>query len=261
MVHVIATCPDGEEMVVLVEKSMVRKATSPPKPLKQYTYTVTRETIDSHYQDGDIEILGTYETLAAANRVARNNMTEEWGEHCFDDFEVEVVDGMVRVDAVFLEGERMAVRIEKTEVEKYSMARKAVAQNRVAEARRHIEVYHVVRETIDYHNDPHGGAQNTTINGTYVSLEKANEAAGRDLDYDWDRDFFEEYNEMVKEGMVTINTTCPEGERINVYVKRGSLTTDHAEMAGLVEEIVADMEDELDDELEDGESEDGSEEE
>lgn len=256
MVHVIATCPDGEEMVVLVEKSRV-KATPPPKIAKQCTYTVTRESIGPYYPGGDVEVLGTYETLDDANEVARNDLTEGWGDSYFEDLEVEEVDGMVRVDAMCPDGERVAVRIEKNLVKKSDMAKEAAARKPVDETPRLIMVYHVIYEMIDYHNDPNGGAREKSVKGTYVSLEKANEAARKELFYEWDRDFFEEYDEEVDHGMVTIDATCPEGEQMSVYVKRGTLTTDYPEMVRLVEKI----EDEMEDESEEEESEDGSEEE
>ncbi|KFZ17873.1 hypothetical protein V501_01504 [Pseudogymnoascus sp. VKM F-4519 (FW-2642)] len=324
MVHVIATCPDGEEMVVMVEKSGVRKAIPPPKAVeeqsyvvlrrsntdevknilgpseivgtyktlgdantvardylikgpgrenfelcevkevngmveafakshdgyqevgvvvhkntapsskmtaaptsaKQYTYTVTRETIDPRYQDGDFEIIGTYETLAAANAVARNNMIEEWGVEYFDDFfEVQEVDGRVRVDAVCPDGESMSVRIEKTEINKSSVAEKPAAENPAVGVPEEITVYHVSTHTIDYHHDPDGGMQDTAIVGTYLSLAKANQATREYPAKEWDMDFFEEFDETVHNGMVAIKARCAEGEEMNIYVEKGKLFT------------------------------------
>lgn len=86
------------------------------------------------------------------------------------------MDGMVRVDAMCPEGEIIVVLVGKT------VMKKAAAQKRVADTPSLIRVYHVIRETINCHNDPHGGAQDTAIKGTYVSLEKANEAARKELD-------------------------------------------------------------------------------
>lgn len=77
MVHVIATYPKGEEMVVLVEKSNIKKATLLPKVTEQDTYTVTRETIDPYYYHDNLKHIGTYNDLATANSVARNNLTAE----------------------------------------------------------------------------------------------------------------------------------------------------------------------------------------
>ncbi|KFY10328.1 hypothetical protein V491_07704 [Pseudogymnoascus sp. VKM F-3775] len=252
MAHVIATCPDGEEMVVMVEKS-VKKVSPPPKAVKQHTYTVTRETIDPYHCHDNLEIIGTYDSLAAANSVARSNMVDEWGTDYFETFEVDEVDGMVRVDAMCPDGENMIVLVEETDV-KTGTGKGAVSSvtRTTNEEPGLIAVYHVIQETIDYHNDRHGGAQNTAVKGTYVSLEKANEAARKELLQEWDMDFFEEYDEGMANGLVTINAICPKGEHMNVYVKRGTLITDREEMAGLVKEMLAEMDDE---------SEDGSEEE
>ena len=248
MVHVIATCPEGEEMVVMVEKSGVRKVTPPPRPVEQqHTYTVIQETIDSYHCHDDLEILGAYDTLSAANKVARNSMIEEWGTDYFVEFEVEEVDGMVHVDAMCPDGESMTVRIEKTEVKKGRVAKKPASQSLAEGAPGEITVYHVSRHTIDYH---HGGIQDKAIKGTFLSLAKANECARRDLVDEWGKDFFEEYKETVHNGMVSIRTSCPEGEEMNVYVDKGKLFTDGMQVEGLgeVEEELEESADESTDE-------------
>lgn len=236
MVHVIATCPDGEEMVVMVEKSGLRKASPPPKAVEQCTYTVIRETIDPDNCHDNLEILGSYDTLAAANEVARNNMVEEWGTDYFEEVEVEEVDGMVQVNAMCPDGEAMCVRVEKSEVKKSGVAKNTASENLAVGAPQEITVYHVSRHTIDYHHGPDGGMQDTAIKGTFLSLAKANECARRDLVDEWDKDFFEEYNETVRDGMVTIKTSCPEGEEMNVYVEKGKLFTGGLQLGELVEE-------------------------
>src|SRR5690242_15195994 len=79
-------------------------------------------------------------------------------------------------------------------------------------------LYHVLRETIDYHNDPNGGLQDTEIRGTFTSLLDANDAVRNDLLSDWGRDFFTEYEEDIEDGMLKIHSICPEGEEMNVYI-------------------------------------------
>jgi hypothetical protein len=243
MVHVIAACPEGEEMVVTVQKSALKSTTPQPKAVEQqHTYKVMRETIDPYHCHDNLETVGTYDTLEAANKAARQNLTEEWGTDYFAEFKVEEVDGMVRVDAMCPDGESMTVRIKKKGV----VAKKSAAQSLAVGAPGEITVYHVSRHTIDYHHDPEGGLQDTEIKGTFLSLAKANECARRDLLDEWDEDFFEEYEETVHDGMVTIKTNCPEGEEMNVYVEKGKLFTDGVQVEGLVE---------LEEELEESEGE------
>nr|OBT79663.1 hypothetical protein VF21_01264 [Pseudogymnoascus sp. 05NY08] len=332
MVHVVATCPDGEEMVVMVEKSMVeksmveksgvRKATPPPKAVEQqsslfcaetlaeanaaarvyftrgpareifeiqevkevngmvnvyakshdgfldvgvfvhknmaspskvaaplnpdaeFTYTVIRETLDPYERSDKYEILGAYDTLAVANEFARNNMIEEWGRDYFEKFEVHEFRGMVKVNARCPDGKGIYVRVDKAEAKKSS-----VAENLTDGVPEELRVYHVSRHTIDYHNDPNGGMQYTVIKGTFLSLLKANECARRDLLDEWDEDFFEEYEETVHNGMVTIKTSCPEGEEMTVNVEKGTLFTDVEELEEVEEEEeLEDSESESDDE-------------
>lgn len=88
--------------------------------------------------------------------------------------------------------------------------------------------------------------QDTEIKGTFLSLAKPNDCARRDLLDEWDEDSFEEYEETVHDGMVTIKTYCPEGEEMNVYVEKGKLFTDGVQVEGLVE---------VDEELEESEGE------
>ncbi|KFY16763.1 hypothetical protein V492_01102 [Pseudogymnoascus sp. VKM F-4246] len=232
MVRVVAACPDGEEMVVLVEKAGVRK-TPAPKAVKQSTYTVTREMVDPYQCHDCHEILGTYDTLAAANEVARNNMIEEWGTDYFTEFVVEEMDGMVHVAAMCPDGESMVANVEKTEVARSSVAGNSAVESLAVGAPGEITVYHVTRHTVDYHHDPDGGLQDTMIMGTYLSLEMANEAARRDLVDEWGDDHFPEYEETVINGMVSISAGFPEGEEdINVYVEKGKLFTRGMQLQG-----------------------------
>ena len=219
---VFATTTQGEEMMVRIEKTDVNLRS---RVADKHAYTVSRETIPP-YNRHNYEIIGTYETLEAANTVARNNMIEKWGKEYFEKFKVEESGGMVSVNATCHDGESMIVRTERTEVEMGPVTKKAAAQKQVAETQGEITVYHVYRHTIDFHNDPHGGAQDIEIKGTYVSLAEANEAAMRDLVDEWDKNWFEEYKETVWNGMVAIRAICPEGERMNVSVKKGKLFTD-----------------------------------
>ncbi|OBT89597.1 hypothetical protein VE02_01740 [Pseudogymnoascus sp. 03VT05] len=329
MVHVIAICPDGEEMVVMVEKSGGRKATPPPKDVEEqsyvvlrrsntdevqhilglseivgtyktlvdanaaardyfrkgpgrehfvlyevkedvgvfvhnneaspskvaaplnpnalFTYTVIRETLYLYGGRDKYEILNAYDTLAAANEFARNNMIEEWGRDYFEKFEVHEFGGIVRVNASCPDGKSMFVRVDKAVAKRSSVAGKPAAEDLTVDIPEELPVYHVSRHTIDYHNDPEGGMQYTAIKGAFLSLMKANECARRDLLDEWDEDFFEEYEETVHDGMVTIKTSCLEGEEMTVSVEKGTLFTNVEELEE-VEEELEDSESESDDE-------------
>ena len=80
-------------------------------------------------------------------------------------------------------------------------------------------LYHVMRESIDYHNDPSGGSIDTEVRGSYTSLSEANEAARSDLLNEWGRDFFDEYEEEIEDGKVKVHCICPEGEEMNVFIE------------------------------------------
>lgn len=141
---------------------------------------------------------------------------------------------MVCVDALCPDGGTMFVRIEKTEVYGVGVANRSAAQKPIVGAPLEITVYHVSRHSIDPHNEFDGGMEDTEIRGTYLSLAKANEAARGDLMEEFDMDYFEEYEETVSNGMVTIRAVGLEGEE-NVYVEKGVLFTGGVQIEGLVE--------------------------
>jgi hypothetical protein len=85
-------------------------------------------------------------------------------------------------------------------------------------------MYIVTRETIDYHNDPHGGLHDTAIVGTFSSRNEANKAARTDLLNDWNMDFFESYEVEEEDGLVTVSAICPEGEEMTVTVEEARNT-------------------------------------
>ena len=239
-VQVFSKSHDGyQDVGVFVHKNTASpsKVAAPLNPDAQYTYTVIRETLDPYKGHDNLEILGAYDTLAAANEVARNNMIEKWGRDYFTKFEVSEIRGMVRVNARCPDGEGMYVRVDKAEAKKSSVAEKPAAENVAAGVPEKITVYHVLTHTIDYHHDPDGGMQDTAIVGTYLSLTKANETAREYLAKDWDMDFFEEYDESVHNGMVAIKAICAEGEEMNVYVEKGKLFTDGEGLREVEEEL------------------------
>ncbi|OBT55460.1 hypothetical protein VE04_05476 [Pseudogymnoascus sp. 24MN13] len=334
MVHVIATCPDGEEMVVMVEKSGVRKATPPPRAVEeqsyvvlrrsntdevknilgpseivgtyktladanvaargyfekgpglkyfqicdvkklhgkvevfakshngyqdvgvlvhknmaspskvaaplnsdaQYIYTLIRETLDLYKSHGKIEILSSYDTLAAANEAARNNMIEEWGRDYFEKYEVHEYGGMVRVNANCPDGKGMYVPVVQAEVKTDGVIEEAEAENLTVDAPGEITVYHVSTVRIDYQNDPDGVLEGAVIKGTYLSPAKANKAAREYLAKESETNDFGRVTETVIYGMVTIKARCPKEKEVMVYVDKGKLFTDGEGLEEMEEE-------------------------
>jgi hypothetical protein len=74
-------------------------------------------------------------------------------------------------------------------------------------------MYIVTRETIDYHNDPRGGLQDTDIVGIFSSRNEANKVARTDLLNEWSMDFFESYEVEEEDGFVTVTATCQRERR------------------------------------------------
>ena len=117
-------------------------------------------------------------------------------------------DGLVSIHAICPEGEEMNVTV--------TAEQSSIDLNNAAGG-----LYQVISSTVDYHNDPSGGAQESEIVGTFDTLEEANEEAREHLLNTWDRDFFDEYEEEVdNDGLVSIHALCPEGETMDVEVVR-----------------------------------------
>jgi hypothetical protein len=182
-------------------------------------YIVTRETIDYHNNPRgglhDTAIFGTFSSRNEANKAARTNLLNDWDMDFFESYEVEEEDGLVTVRASCPEGEEMTVKVEKARNKMLPGPKSSKSAMR--------KVYHVTRETIDYHNDCHGDIQDTALVGTFFSRKEANQAARTDLLNDWDKDFFESYEVEEEDGLVKVTAVCPEGEEMTVTVEEGRL--------------------------------------
>ncbi|KFY96161.1 hypothetical protein V500_02556 [Pseudogymnoascus sp. VKM F-4518 (FW-2643)] len=254
----------------------IKKVTPPSKGAEQHIYVVTRQIVDPYNCHDSHEIRGTFKSLAAANAAARKDLISDWDKDYFETYEIEEVSGMVHIVAACPEGKEMVVMVEKAEVKK-GAAKKAADKTNAAENNavknavknvtivvppppKEITMYQVTRHTIDYHHDYNGGLQDTDIQGSYLSRKKANAVARRNLLDDWDRDFFEEYEEEVVGGLVTITAVCPEGEEMTVSVVEGKLDIGDAKIIGLDEEEEeegeGDEEDEEDEEDDDDDDDD-----
>ncbi|OBU00751.1 hypothetical protein VE01_01196 [Pseudogymnoascus verrucosus] len=228
-VEVFAKSHNGyQDVGVLVHKNMASpsKVAAPLNPDAQYIYTLIRETLDLYKSHGKIEILSSYDTLAAANEAARNNMIEEWGRDYFEEYEVREYGGMVRVNANCPDGKGMYVRVDKAEVKKDGVIEEAEAENLTVDAPGEITVYHVSAVRIDYQNDPDGVLEGAVIKGTYLSPAKANKAAREYLAKESETNDFGRVTETVIYGMVTIKARCPKEKEVMVYVDKGKLFTD-----------------------------------
>lgn len=168
MVHVIATCPDGEEMVVMVEKSAARKATLPPKAVEPLTYLVLHKmNIDDCFDQ--TEVVGKYGILADANAAARDYLIKVPGQ----EFEVTELDGMVHASAGSPGAEevRVVVRRNRPSLWEVTPPPKAVEQH----------TYTVTRETLD----PSHCYDTREVLGTYKTLAAANEVARNNMIDEW----------------------------------------------------------------------------
>jgi hypothetical protein len=183
-------------------------------------YIVTRETIDYHNDPRggmqDTAIVGMFSSRKEANKAARTDLLNEWNMDFFESYEIEEEDGFVTVTAICPEGEEMTVTVKKAP-NKMSLGPKKSSKSAVR------KVYYVTRETIDYHNDPRGGMQDTAVVGTFFSRKEANQAARTDLLNEWNMDFFESYEVEEEDGLVTVTAICPEGEEMTVTVEEGQL--------------------------------------
>jgi len=183
-------------------------------------YIVTRETIDYHNDPHgglqDTATVGIFSSRNEANKTARTDLLNDWNVGFFESYEIEEEDGLVTVTAICPEGEEMTVTV-KEAPNKMSLGPKKSSESATR------KVYYVTRETIDYHNDPRGGLQDTAVVGTFFSRKKANQAARADLLNDWNMDFFESYETEEEDGLVTVTAICPEGEEMTVTVEEGQL--------------------------------------
>jgi hypothetical protein len=203
-----------------IKKRSGAKKPPPAKPAERTMYIVTRETIDYHndprggMQDNDV--VGIFSSRNEANKAARTDLLNDWNMDFFESYEADEEDGLVTVTAVCPEGEEMTVTV-KEAPNKMSLGQKKSSKSGMR------KVYHVTRETIDYHNDHNGGIQDTAVVGTFFSRKEANQAARTDLLNDWNRDFFESYEVDEEDGLVTVTAVCPEGEEMTVTVEEGQL--------------------------------------
>jgi hypothetical protein len=183
-------------------------------------YIVTRETIDYHNDPHgglhDNDIVGIFSSRNEANKAARTDLLNEWDMDFFESYEVEEEDGLVTVTAICPEGEEMTVTV-KEAPNKMSLGPKKSSKLTMR------KVYYVTRESIDYHNDCHGGIHDTDVVGTFFSREEANQAARTDLLNDWNMDFFVSYEVEEEDGFVKVTAVCPEGEEMTVTVEEGQL--------------------------------------
>jgi len=183
-------------------------------------YIVTRETIDFHNDPRgglqDTAVVGIFSSRNEANKVARTDLLNDWNMDFFESYEVEEEDGFVTVTATCPEGEEMTVTV-KEAPNKMSLGAKKSSKSTMR------KVYYVTRESIDYHNDPNGGIQDTDVVGTFFSRKEANQAARADLLNDWNMDFFESYEVEEEDGLVKVTAICPEGEEMTVTVEEGQL--------------------------------------
>ena len=181
---------------------------------------MTRETIDYHNDRHgglqDTSVVGIFSSRNEANKAARADLLNEWSIDFFETYEVEEDDGLVVVTAICPEGEEMTVTVQETP-NKMSLGAKKSSKSTTR------KVYHVIRKTIDYHHDEHGGIQDTAVVGTFFSRKEANQVARTDLLKDWDRDFFESYEVEEEDGFVQVTAICPEGEEMTVTVEEGQL--------------------------------------
>jgi len=159
----------------------------------------------------------------------------------FESYEVEEEDGLVTVTAICPEGEEMTVTVEEAP-NKMSLGPKKSSKSAMR------KVYHVTRETIDYHNDSRGGIQDTAVVGTFFSRKEANQAARADLLNEWNMDFFESYEVEEEDGLVKVTAVCPEGEEMTVTVEEGQLDEGHDEESDEEEDEGPDEESEESDE-------------
>lgn len=124
LVTVTATCPEGEEMTVTVEKVRTKMSRGPPpkssEPDAQKVYIVKRETIDYHNDpDGGVhytKIVGTFSSRKEANQAARKDLLNSWDKSVFESYDVEEENGLVTVTATFPEGEEMTVTVEESQL-------------------------------------------------------------------------------------------------------------------------------------------------
>lgn len=214
-----------EKTQAVENKNIYLKIKIMGKRIERTIYIVTRETIDYHNDSNgglrDKEIVGTFTSRNEANEAARINLLGEWDRDFFESYEVEEEDGLVTVSATCPEGEEMSVSVERMR-NKISLGPKS--SNPLKR-----KIYHVTRETIDYHNDYYGGLRDTAVVGTFFSRKKANQAAREDLLNDWDIDWFESYEVDEEDGLVTVTAVCPEGEEMTVTVEEGELNEGHGE--------------------------------
>lgn len=190
------------------------------KPAEPTTYIVTRETIDYHNDRHgglqDTYVVGFFSSRNEANKAARADLLNEWSIDFFESYEIEEDDGLVTVTAICPEGEEMTVTVQEAP-NKMAVGAKKSSKSTMQ------KVYYVTRKTIDYHNDYHGGIQDTAVVGTFSSRKEANEVARKDLLNDWNMDFFESYEVEEEDGLVQVTALCPEGEEMTVTVKEGHL--------------------------------------
>ena len=178
-------------------------------------YHVEINTIDYHNDPhGGIhsdEVIGTFDILEEANDAAREHLLDQWDEDWFEFYEEdEDDDGLLTITAICPEEEEMEVTVTAEE-----------SSIDLANAHR---LYQVISSTVDYHNDPDGDIEDRRIVGTFETLEEANEEAREYLLQSWDLSFFDEYDETVdRDGMVTIQAVCPEGETMDVQVVRARI--------------------------------------
>ena len=218
------------------------------KPVERTTYIVTRETIDYHNDRHgglrDTDVVGIFSSRNEANKAARADLLSEWDEDFFESYEVEEGDdGLVAITAICPEGEEMTVTVQEAP-NKISLGPKKISESAMP------KVYHVTRKTIDYHNDYHGGIQDTAIVGTFPTRKEANQVARADLLSEWSMDFFESYEVEEEDGLVQVKAICPEGEEMTVTVKEGQLDEEPDKESG--EESDEGSDDESDEGLDEG---------
>ena len=118
-VKVTASCPEGEEMRVIVEEVRSKRSPCPPKSSKaaeRNVYCITLKAIDYQINPCGIiynnDIIGVSPSLKYANDYARTELLNRWGHDFFNSYEIEKKDGLIRVTALCPEGEEMRVVVE-----------------------------------------------------------------------------------------------------------------------------------------------------
>jgi len=190
--------------------------------------TITDYAEDKSGATRTVDILGTYVSLEAAKKAARNGLKDEG--YLPDDFDIyeekSNAENWTHGDGVLVyarapAGQEFFVRLDtKPNVSGYQ----GNAEGRVQD-----EPYYVLQTRIDYNNDRIGGLQSTEVEGTYGNQAKAIEAAKKTLldeNEGVTKEWFAEYDEKPEDDGeweygddVYVRAVGPNGENFTVAVK------------------------------------------